>query len=79
MSFKFGTVVLETEEGVEISADADGKLQMKLSVGEAGDVDGRIILPVGTEVEVAILKELKIMNIHLSLLTDNIITKEDID
>ncbi len=56
--------------------------RMKLVIGKdgeaIGDVSTEIPLPVTMEAANQILTELRIMNMHLAIITDNTITEEDI-
>ncbi|MCP4569089.1 MAG: hypothetical protein GY841_16060 [FCB group bacterium] len=73
-------------DGVVIAADNIDDVayqRVKLTLGEdgvaMGDVSGRYPLTVSFGQADEIIKQLKIMNFQLSILTDNMISKEDIN
>ena len=63
------TVVLATQ-----NLRADGDISTVGNTDKMNVIDGDVYGTLD-----AILKELRIMNIHLSLITDNIITKQEIE
>jgi len=67
----------------EISTQTDSSSAVKLTDGMSDlnlSDSGEILFfnPEGESLLNGILKELKIMNLHLSILTDNVIDKEEI-
>jgi len=78
-------IIATPSSDVSVATDDIGGVsyqRFKLAVGESGkyvgDVSARLAVPVSLDVGGAILKQLKIMNMHLSILTDMTIQERDI-